>query len=429
MNLELTDEQKMIQEMAQDFAKKEFPALIKKYERPGLTNDEYRALFNILIPKFKEVGFLGVGVPREYGGSGLDTFSSLIIMEELSRFWGSAGLAFAVINSLCGYPLLQFANEKQKQKYLVPLVRGEKIGCYCLTESHGGSAPHLNRVSAESVKDGYIINGEKLFITQANVADFAIVFARDKSIQAETGKEYHQMCAFLVDTDTLGCRIEKIEDKLGLHASPTCLISFTNCKIPRENLLGKAGKGLNIALSTLDSGRLYIAAQALGFARAAHDEALRYSRERKPEGFPITEYQIVKNRLDSAVKKIEKAKKLLHYVARLKDKEETEITTLEDPDEKEKRRYGIKKITGYSSLVKYFATETAIEAALSGIRILGAYGYTTEFPVGRFLLDAIPTVIYEGSNEIQLKIIEREFNIKPEEIDSFVDKLVGEIKK
>ncbi len=425
MGLRLTDEQRMIQEMAQDFARREFPPLIKKYERLGLTNDEYRELYNILIPKFKEVGFLGATVPREYGGSGLDTFSSLIIMEALSLVWGSAGLTFAVANSLCGYPLLHFADEEQKQRYLTPLVRGEKIGCYCLTESHGGSAPHFNRATAERTEDGFIINGEKLFITQANVADFAIVFAKDRSIQAEAGKEYHQMGAFLVDTDTPGCSIEKIESKLGLHASPTCLISFTNCKIPVGNLLGKAGKGLNIALATLDSGRLYIAAQALGFARAAYEEALKYSRDRKPEGFPITEYPAVKNRLDSAAKKIEMGERLLHYAAMLKDKEDAEVADLKNPQEKEKRKYGVKKFTGYASLVKYFATETAIEATLSGIRILGAYGYTTEFPMGRFLMDAIPTLLYEGTNEIQLKIIEREFNIKPEEIDSFVDKIIN----
>lgn len=424
MNTQLNDEQKLIKDAARTFAERELEPLIDIYERPGLTDGDYRRLFEIILPKFAAIGFLGASVPERYGGAGLDTFSSLIIMEEISRIWGSASLIYAVANSLCSYPLLNFASEEQKRKYLIPMIRGEKIGCYCLTEAHGGSAPHLNITTAERDGDYFIINGTKCFITQANLAHFAIVFARDKSINAEAGKEYRQTCAFLVDTDMLGFSITKIENKLGLHASPTCLVTFDNCRVHKENLLGTAGKGLNIALTTLDSGRLYIAAQSLGFARAAYEGALKYSRDRKPEGFPISEYPIIKERLDSAKKKIEKGRRLLHHTVNLKDKEEADIEAIKNLEEREKRKYGVKKYTGYASLSKYFAAEAAIENALSGIRIFGAYGFTTEFPAGRFLLDAIPTLLYEGSNEIQLKVIEREFNIKPEGIDDFVDEIL-----
>lgn len=383
MNFALTDEQKMVQESAREFAQKEFPLLIKKYERPGLTNEEYKQLFAILLPKFHKDGFLGVTAPEKYGGSGIDTVSALIIMEEFAKVWGSGSLMFAVLNSLSVTPLLAFGTETQKEKYLRAVASGEKLGAYCLTEPNAGSDAGNMASTAKKIDNGWILNGSKLFITHVSLADFCIIFAKDN----ETNKP----SAFIVDTETKGFGIGKIEHKAGLWASPTAEIILENCFVPEENLLGEKGKGMRVALTTLDTGRLYIAAQALGLSQGAWDWTVKYCKERKQFNKPIIENQGIYFPLADFSIYLDAARLLMQKAATLKDAGE--------------------KFTKEASKAKIFAAENAVKITNDCMLFCGGIGYTEESPLPMFCRDVLATRIYEGANNIQRYVVAREENL------------------
>lgn len=383
MNFNLTDEQKEIQNSAREFANKEFPALIKKYERSGLTNEEYKELFKILLPKLHDTGFLGVTAPEKYDGYEMDTISALIIMEEFAKVWGSGSLMFAVLNSLSVTPLLVFGTEAQKEKYLRAVTSGEKLGAYCLTESNAGSDAGNMATTAKKIKDGWVLNGSKSFITHASLADFCIIFAKDN----ETNKP----SAFIVDTATNGFGIGKIEHKAGLWASPTAEIILENCFVPEENLLGEKGKGMKVALTTLDTGRLYITAQALGLAQGAWDWTVKYCKNRKQFGKPIIENQGIYFQLADFSIHLDAARLLMQRAASLKDNGE--------------------KFTKEASKAKIFATENSIKITNDCMLFCGGIGYTEESPLPMYCRDVLATRIYEGANNIQRYVVAREENL------------------
>ncbi|MEK7627453.1 MAG: acyl-CoA dehydrogenase family protein [Patescibacteria group bacterium] len=388
MNFKLTDEQKMVQENAREFANKEFPPLIKMYERQGITNEEYKQLFSIILPKFGENGFLGVTVPEKYGGfyesSGLDTISALLIMEEFAKVWGSGSLMFAVLNSLSVTPLLAFGTEAQKEKYLRVVAFGEKLGAYCLTEPNAGSDAGNMATTAKKVDNGWILNGSKLFITHASLAHFCIIFAKDSMTGGKP-------TAFIVDTATKGFNIGKIEHKAGLWASPTAEIILEDCFVPEENLLGEKEKGMKVALTTLDTGRLYIAAQALGLSQGAWDWTVKYCKGRKQFEKPIIENQGIYFPLADFSIYLDAARLLMQKAAILKDAGE--------------------KFTKEASKAKIFATENSIKITSDCMLFCGGIGYTEESPLPMFCRDAMATRIYEGANNIQRYVIAREENL------------------
>lgn len=383
MNFNLTDEQKEIQNSAREFANKKFPALIINYEHPNLTNGEYKQLFNILLPKFRDAGFLGVTIPEKYGGYGIDTLSALIIMEEFSRVWGSGSLMFAVLNSLSVTPLLAFGTEAQKEKYLRAVASGEKLGAYCLTEPNAGSDAGNMATTAKKIDGGWILNGSKLFITHVSLADFCIIFAKD----SETNKP----SAFIVDTSINGFGIGKIEHKAGLWASPTAEVIIKDCFVPEENLLGEKGKGMKMALTTLDTGRLYIAAQALGLAQGAWNYTVDYCKKRVQFGKPIIENQGIYFSLADFSIHLDAARLLMQRAASLKDN-------------------GV-KFTKEASKAKIFATENSVKITSDCMLFCGGVGYTEESPLPMYCRDVLATRIYEGANNIQRYVVAREENL------------------
>lgn len=383
MNFELDEEQKMIRDMAQDFAQKEFPPLIERYERSNIKPEEYQELFDVLVLKFKEAGFLGVTIPEEYSGNGLDTLSSLLIMEEFAKVWGSGSLMFAVLNSLSVTPLLVFGNEAQKKKYLSAVATGSRLGCYCLTEAGAGSDASSMLTKAKKVDKGWVINGSKLFITHASLANFAIIFAKDN----ETNKP----SAFIVDRSAKGFHIGKLEHKAGLWASPTAEIILEDCFVPEENLLGEKGKGMKVALTTLDTGRLYIAAQALGLAKGAWEWTVKYAKDRKQFGKAIIENQKIYTDLADFSVHIRTGELLMYEAASLKDAGE--------------------KFTKEASSAKLFATENAVKITADCMLICGGIGFTEESPLPMHCRDALATRIYEGANNIQRFVIARSLNL------------------
>ena len=383
MNFELTGEQKMFRESAREFANKEFPPLIKMYEKPELMHEKYKQLFDILLPKFRVVGFLGITVPEKYGGVGTDTISALMIMEEFAKVWGSGSLMFAVLNSLSVTPLLAFGTETQKEKYLRAVASGEKLGAYCLTEPNAGSDAGNMSTTATKIDGGWALNGSKLFITHASLAHFIIVFAKD----SETNKP----TAFIIDTATKGLNIGKIEHKAGLWASPTAEVILEDCFVPEENLLGEKGKGMRVALTTLDTGRLYIAAQALGLSQGAWDWTVKYCKQRKQFGEPIIENQGIYFPLVDFSIYLDAARLLMQRAATLKDMNE--------------------KFTKEASKAKIFATENSVKITSDCMLFCGGIGYTEESPLPMFCRDTLATRIYEGANNIQRYVVAREENL------------------
>ena len=383
MNFYLTDEQKMIKESAREFANKEFPPLIKIYEKPELTREKYKQLLDIVLPKLRKAGFLGVTVPEKYGDAGMDTISALIIMEEFAKVWGSGSLMFAVLNSLSVTPLLAFGTEAQKEKYLRAVASGEKLGAYCLTEPNAGSDAGNMSTIATKIDDGWTLNGSKMFITHASLADFIIVFAKD----SETNKP----TAFIVDTATKGFSIGKMEHKAGLWASPTAEIILEDYFVPKENLLGEKGKGMRVALTTLDTGRLYIAAQALGLSQGAWDWTVKYCKQRKQFGKAIIENQVIYFPLVDFSIYLDAARLLIRQAASLKDAGE--------------------KFTKEASMAKVFSTENSVKITSDCMLFCGGIGYTEESPLPMFCRDTMATRIYEGANNIQRYVVAREENL------------------
>lgn len=375
-DLEYTEEQRMIRDMAREFAQREIAPQAAAWEQAGWIDDR-------LVAQMGELGLLGMVVPEEWGGSYIDYVAYALAVEEIAAGDGALGALMSVHNSVgCG-PLLNYGTQAQKSAWLRDLASGQAIGCFCLTEPQAGSEANNLRTRAE-LKDGqWVLNGAKQFVTNGKRAKLAIIFA---VTDPELGKK--GLSAFLVPTDTPGFVVERAEHKMGLRASDTCAIALDDCRIPEENLLGERGKGLAIALSNLEGGRIGIAAQSIGIARAAFEAALRYARERVQFGKPIIEHQSIANLLADMHTRINAARLLTLHAARLKS---AGLPCLSE-----------------ASQAKLFASEMAEQVCSSAIQIHGGYGYLEDYPVERYYRDARITQIYEGTSEIQRMLIARE---------------------
>jgi hypothetical protein len=375
-DLEFSEDQRMVRDMARDFARTELAPRAAQWDKDGWISDA-------VVRQMGELGLLGMVVPAEQGGSFTDYSAYALAVEEISAGCGATGALMSVHNSVgCG-PLLTFGSTNQQDTWLERLATGQAIGCFCLTEPHAGSEAHNLRTRAVLENGEWVINGAKQFVTNGKRASLAVVFA---VTDPELGKK--GLSAFLVPTDNPGFRVERMEHKLGIRGSDTCAISLDNCRIPESNLLGVRGKGLSIALSNLEGGRIGIAAQALGIARAAFEAALGYARERTQFGQALTEHQSIANMLADMHMKLNATRLLILHAARLR--------TAGQPCLSE------------ASQAKLFASEMAEEVCTKAIQIHGGYGYLEDYSVERLYRDARITQIYEGTSEIQRLLIARE---------------------
>lgn len=371
--IELTYEQKMIQDVARDFAQNEIKPIAAELDREG----RFPAG---LVKKMAELGFMGIFVPEQYGGSGMDTLTYVLALEEICRACASTGVIMSVNNSLVCDPIYKFGDEEQKKKYLYSLAKGEKLGCFSLSEPAAGSDAGGLRTTATKNGQYYTINGTKNWVTNGPEADVIILFA-----STDLSKKHHGVTAFIVDKETPGIIVGKIEHKLGIRASSTSQIIFEDCHVPIENRLGQEGDGFKIAMQTLDGGRIGIGAQAVGIAQAAFEEAVRYSKEREAFNQPVSNFQGIQFMIADMAMRIEAARLLVWQAARTKDK---------------KARF-----TKQAAMAKLFASETAMWVTTKAIQIHGGYGYTTDYPAERHFRDAKITEIYEGTSEIQRIVI------------------------
>jgi alkylation response protein AidB-like acyl-CoA dehydrogenase len=375
MNFELTEEQLMIQQAARDFAQNELlPGVIER--------DEHQKFPAEQIKKLGELGFLGMMVDPKYGGAGLDTVSYVLAMEEISKVDASASVVMSVNNSLVCWGLENFASEEQKQKYLIPLAKGEIIGAFCLSEPEAGSDATSQRTTAIDNGDHYILNGTKNWITNGNTASVYLVMA-----QTDVAKGHKGINCLIVEKGAPGFTIGPKENKLGIRGSDTHSLMFTDVKVPKANRIGDDGFGFKFAMKTLTGGRIGIAAQALGIASGAFELALKYSKERKAFGQEISKHQAIQFKLADMATQIEAARLLCLKAAWLKDQH---------------LDYG-----QASSMAKLFSSKVAMDTTIEAVQVHGGYGYVKEFHVERLMRDAKITQIYEGTSEIQKIVISR----------------------
>ncbi|UCD92294.1 MAG: acyl-CoA dehydrogenase [Methanobacteriota archaeon] len=374
MDFKLTEEQEMIKKMVRDFAEKEIAPLARE-------NDEKSSYPPEIAKKLGELGIMGITIPTEYGGAGTDHVSYAIAIEELSRVDSSFGTVVSVNNSLVCDPILKYGTDEQKKKLLTPIAK-HGIGAFSLTEPGSGSDAGSLKCTAVLEGDEYVINGTKNFVSNGLMADLVLLFAvTDKSKGAKG------ISAFLIPDGTPGFEKGKKEDKLGIRACDTIEISFEDCRIPKEFLLGEEEQGLRIALGTLDGGRIGIAAQAVGIAQGALDESLRYSQEREQFGQPIFNFQAIQWKLANIATETEAARLLVHRAAFTKEQG--------------------KRFSTEAAMAKLFASDVAMKATREAIQVFGGYGYVKEYPVERFYRDAKVTEIYEGTSEVQRIVISR----------------------
>ena len=376
----LSDEHRMIRDAARDFAQNAIAPIAAQCDESGEFPYE-------TIRKMGEMGFMGIEVPEEYGGAGLDTLAYVLAMEQISKADASHGVIMSVNNSLYCHGILKFGTEEQKQKFLRPVASGQAVGAYSLTEPMSGSDAGTMRSHAERDGDDYVLNGRKSWVTSGPVADFVIVF-----MMTDREKKHKGISAFLIDTkDAPGFHRGKKEPKLGIRASATSELLFEDCRIPAANRLGQEGEGFKIAMTVLDAGRIGIASQALGIAEAAYEASVAYAREREAFGQKIGEFQGTGFKIADMKTRIEAARLLIYDAAMAKEnaKETGE-------------RYTLK-----SSMAKLFASETAMFCAHAAVQIHGGVGYSRELPVERYFRDAKITEIYEGTSEIQRLVISR----------------------
>jgi butyryl-CoA dehydrogenase len=373
MDFDLTEDQRMIREAAKEFAEKEIRPVAAEMDEKCEFPEE-------VIKKLGELGFMGMMVPEEYGGAGMDAISYAIAIEEISRVDSSVGVTMSVNNSLACQPLLDFGNDEQKKKYLPQLATGGMLGAFSLTEPEAGSDAGAVQTTAVLDGDHYVINGNKIFVTNGGKADLVLLFAStDRSLKSKG------LTAFLVETKWDGFSVGKKENKMGMRASNTSELIFEDCRVPEENILGKPGKGLRIALTALDGGRIGIAAQSVGIGQACLDEALKYAKERRQFGKTICEFQAIQWMLADMAAEVESGRLLTYQAAHLKDK---------------KKRYAKE-----AAMAKLVASEAAVRAAINAVQIHGGYGYMKEYPVERYFRDSKLTELYEGTSEIQRLVI------------------------
>ncbi|RJQ30772.1 MAG: acyl-CoA dehydrogenase [Peptococcaceae bacterium] len=373
MNFQLTEEQEMIRKTVRDFA--------ETVVAPKAAEMDEKEDYDWLIwDQMAEIGLTGIPFPEEYGGAGMDNLCYAIAVEELSRVCTSTSVLLSAHTSLCSWPIYHFGTEEQKKKYLVPLTEGEKIGALGLTEPSAGSDAGSVKLSARADGDDYILNGTKLFITNAGKAETYIIIA-----STDRSKGHRGTAAFIVEKGTPGFTFGKKEHKMGIRASYTYELIFENCRVPKENMLGEDGQGFKIALATLDGGRIGIGAQAVGLAQGALDQALSYSKQREQFGQPISANQGIQWMLADMATRIEASRLLVYQSASLKDNGQP---------------YGKQ-----SAMAKLFAAETAMWVTTQAVQIHGGYGYSREYPVERMMRDAKITEIYEGTSEVQRIVI------------------------
>jgi len=372
----LTEEQRMVRDMARDFARQELAPNAARWEAAGWLDEA-------VTQQMGELGFLGMVVPEEWGGSYTDYTAYALAVEEISAGCASTGALMSIHNSVGCSPLLNFGTEAQKQAWLPQLASGQTIGCFALTEPQAGSEAHNLKTRAVLEGNEWVLNGTKQFTSNAKRAGLAIVFA---VTNPEAGKR--GLSAFLIPTTTPGFQVEAMERKMGLKASDTCALTLTDCRIPNANMLGEEGRGLAIALSNLEGGRIGIAAQALGIARAAFEAALAYAQEREQFGKPIAEHQSVGNMLADMYTQINAARGLILHAAALRTRNLPCISE--------------------ASQAKLFASEMAEQVCSKAIQVHGGYGYLADYAVERHYRDARITQIYEGTSEIQRLVIARE---------------------
>ncbi len=375
MNFELTEEQKMIRDLARDFAQKEIAPIAAKIDETGEFPRE-------TVKKMGELGLMGIEVPPEYGGGGLDAMSYVLAMEQISKVCASHGTIMSVNNSLVCYGLNKFGTEEQKKKFLTPLASGKKLGAYSLTEPQSGSDAGNMKTRATLQGDTYVINGRKSWVTSGPVADYIVLFA---ATQPEL--KHRGTACFIVNTKLPGFALGKIEPKLGIRASATCEITYENYQLPASHRIGQEGEGFKIAMSVLDAGRIGIAAQALGIAQAAYEASVVYAKEREAFGQKIAEFQAIQWMIADMAVRIEAARLLIYNAAAKKDRHE--------------------RFSKEASMAKLFASETAMWVTEKAIQVHGGIGYSKELPIERYLRDAKITEIYEGTSEIQRLVIAR----------------------
>ena len=378
---ELTQEQVMIRDMARDFARRELAPHSEKWDREGWVDDE-------VLSQMGELGLLGMTVSEQWGGANVDYVSYALAVQEISAGDGAVGAIMSVHNSVgCG-PVQAYGTDQQKQDWLGALATGQAIACFCLTEPGAGSEANNLKTRAELVDGHWVLNGAKQFATNGKRAKLAIVFAVTDPDQGKRG-----LSAFLVPTDTPGFEVTRVENKLGIRGSDTCAITLDQCRIPQENMLGARGKGLAIALSNLEAGRVGIAAQAVGIAQAAFEAALRYARERVQFDVPIIEHQSVANMLADMQVQLNAAQLLTLKAASMRDSGQPCLSE--------------------ASQAKLYASEMAETVCSKAIQVFGGYGYLADYPVERYYRDARICQIYEGTSEIQRLVIARALKTLP----------------
>ena len=375
MRVELTDEQAMVRAMAAEFAQEHVAPIASEIDRDARFPHE-------TVKRMGELGLLGIMVPEQWGGSGADTISYVVALEEIAKACASHAVVMSVNNSLYCEPVWKFGTDEQRARFLKPVAAGHALGCFALTEPEAGSDARNQHTVAVRDGDHYVITGRKLFISTGREASYALVFAQTDSSQAHRG-----VSAFVVEKNTPGFSVSKTEDKLGIRASDTAELVFDACRVPAAHRIGDEGRGFHIALATLDGGRIGIAAQALGLAVGAYERALAYARERRSFGVPIGQHQMVQWMLADMVTAIEGARLLIWQAASLKDAG---------------RPFSTK-----SAMAKLFAADMAMKVTTDAVQIHGGYGFIREYEVERFFRDAKITQIYEGTSQIQKLVIAR----------------------
>jgi alkylation response protein AidB-like acyl-CoA dehydrogenase len=375
----LSDEHKMIRDTARDFSQKEIAPIAAEHDESG----EFP---HATIKKMGAMGFMGIEVPEQYGGAGMDTLSYVLALEEICKVDAAHGVVMSVNNSLYCHGILKFGTEEQKQKFITPVASGQSIGAYSLTEPMSGSDASTMRSRAIRDGDFYILNGRKSWVTSGPVADYMVVF-----MMTDPGKKAKGISAFIVDAKTPGFVRAKKEPKLGIRASATSEILFEDCKIPAANRLGEEGEGFKIAMTVLDVGRIGIGAQALGIAEAAYEASVAYAKEREAFGQKIGEFQGTGFKIADMKTRIEASRLMVYNAAVAKERSKTTG----------------ERFTLQASTAKLFASETAMFCAHAAVQIHGGMGYSKELPVERYFRDAKITEIYEGTSEIQRLVISR----------------------
>ena len=380
MDFNLSPEHLLIRKMMAEFTENEVKPIAAETDAKTLYPREN-------IEKLFDLGVMGMCIPKEYGGQGADPLASAICIEELSKQCASTGDIVATHNGLCCDPIITHGTEAQKAKYLPMLTKGHKVGAFCLTESDAGSDAAKGQTEAKLDGDHYVLNGSKIFITNGYVADVFVVFAMTDKSKGTRG-----ISAFIVESSFPGFSVGKHEEKMGLHGSPTAEIVFTDCIVPKENLLGQEGKGFKIAMQTLDGGRIGIAAQALGLGEGAVNEAVKYTQERVQFGKRLSQFQNTQFQLADMHTRMQAAQYLVYAAAMKKQLHED---------------YSMD-----ASMAKLFAAEAASDVTRRAVQLFGGYGYTREYPVERMMRDAKITEIYEGTSEVQRMVISSHLGVK-----------------